>query len=425
MTAGIVGDCVMYDVCNRNTATEQNCPYYGAPIVLNDTTAVETVKRTAEEILLRRCTDFFPNASTPVCCTPGQVLTMEDSIQMAEGIFGRCQTCLKNMMKGICGVACDPNQDKYLTILEERFSVQTSRNYAYRVEYRMDPDYMFNVYDTCRQVIHPSSGRQAMELACGTEATKCTPEKLFFYMGDPLANPLVPFKIEYTPVSNESIRFTSDTKVCELAYEDSYACSCSDCAESCPIAEPPQPDDRGYLIFELNGTTFIVAIIIGSFGIIALMFTTCVFGSGPKFNFDLPAFLGGFEHADLWLTKFFRWWGRSELRYETFVKSLLNNFIISPECANNPVLVLAISSWIIAGLSYGALQLQITVDPVELWANPTSRSRIEKDYFDSRFGPFYRTNQIFIKPKPFIDDASRKFINPNYFTNPLSPPPPK
>lgn len=68
--------------------------------------------------------------------------------------------------------------------------------------------------------------------------------------------------------------------------------------------------------------------------------------------------------------------------------------------------MLAIASWVIAGLSYGALQLQITVDPVELWASPSSRSRIEKDYFDSRFGPFYRTNQIFIKPNK-LDKVSQ------------------
>lgn len=60
--------------------------------------------------------------------------------------------------------------------------------------------------------------------------------------------------------------------------------------------------------------------------------------------------------------------------------------------------MLAICSWIIAGLGYGATMLKITVDPVELWASPDSRSRVEKDYFDSRFSPFYRTNQIFIKP---------------------------
>lgn len=67
-------------------------------------------------------------------------------------------------------------------------------------------------------------------------------------------------------------------------------------------------------------------------------------------------------------------------------------------CAQNPVLILAISSWLIAGLIYGIRDLIIVTDPVELWASPTSRTRMEKDYFDSRFGPFFRTNQIFIKP---------------------------
>ncbi len=67
-------------------------------------------------------------------------------------------------------------------------------------------------------------------------------------------------------------------------------------------------------------------------------------------------------------------------------------------CANNPILVLFIFSWIIAGLSYGIQYLVIVTDPIELWASPTSEARIEKDYFDSRFGSFYRTNQVFIKP---------------------------
>lgn len=42
--------------------------------------------------------------------------------------------------------------------------------------------------------------------------------------------------------------------------------------------------------------------------------------------------------------------------------------------------------------------MEVTTDPVELWASPNSRSRREKDYFDSIFGPFYRTAQVFIKP---------------------------
>lgn len=47
--------------------------------------------------------------------------------------------------------------------------------------------------------------------------------------------------------------------------------------------------------------------------------------------------------------------------------------------------------------------LNITTDPVELWASATSRSRIEKEFFDSNFEPFYRVEQIIIKPKTTRD----------------------
>lgn len=39
---------------------------------------------------------------------------------------------------------------------------------------------------------------------------------------------------------------------------------------------------------------------------------------------------------------------------------------------------------------------QIITDPVELWASPASRSRVERDFFDRNFEPFYRTEQVII-----------------------------
>lgn len=56
------------------------------------------------------------------------------------------------------------------------------------------------------------------------------------------------------------------------------------------------------------------------------------------------------------------------------------------------------SAILVVGLSVGVFFMKITTDPVELWAAPHSRSRAEKDYFDDKFGPFYRTAQVFIKP---------------------------
>jgi Niemann-Pick C1 protein len=65
--------------------------------------------------------------------------------------------------------------------------------------------------------------------------------------------------------------------------------------------------------------------------------------------------------------------------------------------ASHPAIVLFASSWVVAALVYGAFDLQVTTDPVEIWASPQSRSRLEKEYFDSRFEPFYRTEQVFVK----------------------------
>lgn len=48
-------------------------------------------------------------------------------------------------------------------------------------------------------------------------------------------------------------------------------------------------------------------------------------------------------------------------------------------------------------LGHGIKYLKITTDPVELWAGPSSKSRVEREFFDSNFEPFYRIEQIIIK----------------------------
>ncbi|EFN76025.1 Niemann-Pick C1 protein [Harpegnathos saltator] len=66
--------------------------------------------------------------------------------------------------------------------------------------------------------------------------------------------------------------------------------------------------------------------------------------------------------------------------------------------ATYPIIALFTISYVIVGLSYGIGYLAVTVNPIEIWAAPDSRARMEKDYYDTRFQPFYRTEQIYIKP---------------------------
>lgn len=50
-------------------------------------------------------------------------------------------------------------------------------------------------------------------------------------------------------------------------------------------------------------------------------------------------------------------------------------------------------------LSIGILtNFQAVTDPVKLWSAPSSRARLEKDFFDQNFNPFYRVQQLIIFP---------------------------
>lgn len=66
-------------------------------------------------------------------------------------------------------------------------------------------------------------------------------------------------------------------------------------------------------------------------------------------------------------------------------------------CATYPWLTLFLGACLIVGLGHGIKYLKVTTDPVELWASPSSRSRVEREYFDSHFEPFYRNEQIIIR----------------------------
>ena len=67
-------------------------------------------------------------------------------------------------------------------------------------------------------------------------------------------------------------------------------------------------------------------------------------------------------------------------------------------CASNPWKVILLGLMVASVLCVGILYLDMTTDPVELWASPTSKSRIQKNYYDENFEPFYRTAQVFIRP---------------------------
>ncbi|XP_006903115.1 PREDICTED: niemann-Pick C1 protein [Elephantulus edwardii] len=66
-------------------------------------------------------------------------------------------------------------------------------------------------------------------------------------------------------------------------------------------------------------------------------------------------------------------------------------------CVRNPGCVIFFSLVFIGACSSGLMFVRVTTNPVDLWSAPSSQARREREYFDTRFGPFFRTEQLIIR----------------------------
>lgn len=52
---------------------------------------------------------------------------------MADSIFGRCSTCIKNMIRGICDFTCAPDQSRFMEVKNQSLNEETQKNYITEV----------------------------------------------------------------------------------------------------------------------------------------------------------------------------------------------------------------------------------------------------------------------------------------------------
>ena len=248
-------------------------------------------------------------------------------------------------------------------------------------------------FESCRNVQFPGMGNVLTFLCGAWGVADCTPFRWFDFMGD-TANGYAPFMIHYDYFAgSEDNQISEDGHIyhnpeiipCNEAAPELSACGCTNCPAACAGVKLPQFDEKEdwfnwdvnsnlvHLAFAVNPDFKIgdhdgLAIIMGAiFAIGSLLFLA--------FATDLFAWFGAAQTQAT--ISVFTWWG-------TFA-------------ARHPLPVILVSIGLVGGLCTGITMLEVTTDPIELWASPTSRSRVEKDFFDSEFRPFYRTAIVIVK----------------------------
>lgn len=313
----------------------------------------------------------LPDDEIFTCCSSDQVFSMAESLTLAESILGRCPTCFRNFARQICEMNCAADQSRFVDV---KYQPDADGNlYVNEIDYRLHEDFMLGAHSSCADVVVPQTGTNALNMMCGS-AVNCTAEAWFSFTGDTQANPITPVQVNFHMTSDKETSMHKEILPCDETYEGDLPCSCMDCVRTCPDSKPYVPDICS--VFTLSCVGFSIGIVF--FVITVLIFILITYLQLRKQNREHPAKES--TSGPNMMTKMFQ---------KLFAK-------IGGMSASNPVLIIMITTWVVFGMIFGVLNLNLTSNPIELWSAPDSRSRQELNFFNERFGPFYRTAQVFL-----------------------------
>ena len=384
-----------YGQCEKNRATNLplNCFYNGKAKLIEN--------RESRDILAKLCPEFS-HKDSKVCCDIKQILSLQSGIQSAQQMMTRCPACWKNFRELYCQMTCSPNNSLFIDPI-----LTLSKKSVQSIEYNVDQTFRDGLYNSCKNVIFPSSNQKIMNFLCGTKAENCNPLKFLRFMGDPTLNgDSSPFLIEYppSPKANSSIvPMYVDVKLCDktvyIPYTNSTAaaCSCQDCIESCPPVPHYTPTthwelDVGDIHF--NIISFATLLVYLAFLVVFTAGSIVYFkysSNRKTFSEHSKAVVGGRQRSPGLVA----YLGKSMDQKIKLVFSKWGNI-----CSDYSIIVIIGAVVFVIICSIGLVKFTVITDPVKLWSAPGSQARREKDIFDSKFSPFFRTAQIIFSVKP-------------------------
>ncbi|XP_048590646.1 NPC intracellular cholesterol transporter 1 isoform X2 [Nematostella vectensis] len=395
------GYCVWYGQCTEPGQTPAlNCLYNEPAKELNDTKAMN--------ILKNLCPKIAQGGKT--CCDLRQLEALDSNLNTLRQFTSRCPACWQNMLDMYCESTCSPDQSLFMDPTSVVGFPPYTPYMINTINYYIAPEYKDQLFKSCKDVIFPGNNEKILNLLCGQSAETCSPQKLLEYMGS-TSNGQAPFDIHYPEIirpnmtwMNQTAYKCSESFINPLTNRTSAKCSCQDCHGSCPVLPPEPPTPKQKTIIGLSILSFVLLVVFIGFFILFMGISCYKILSKPAYmrlpdnvvargvvyteerppsnviNVEIARKPGCFEvmgvAMEQKLRKIFSLWGLW--------------------CSNHPYTVIVGCIVFVGILAGGVGYYSIIKDPVKLWSAPQSRARQEKDLFDSKFSPFYRTEQLII-----------------------------
>ncbi|KAL9963259.1 hypothetical protein ACROYT_G032442 [Oculina patagonica] len=395
------GYCVWYDQCTSGDKA-LNCVYNGPAKNMSDPKGLR--------LLNSICPEF---RGQHTCCSTKQLEALSKNLQTMAQLTTRCPACWNNMRRLYCQLTCNQDQSLYMDPSAVHNETKTGLTID-EIKYYVAPTFKQGLFDSCKDVNFPGNNEKALNLLCGTTAEKCTAQKLIEYMGN-TDNGFAPFKIHYPTNLTGSMSWMNETIfTCNKPFVDpqtnktASACSCQDCVASCPARPSPPPQATHRKIMGLDVLSFSLLV---TYIILFLIFFPVSILCTMRKNSKRYALLPDNSQANL----------RYSGNYPPVSSPSEPEMVDSPPglcerlgsklesvlrhgftkwgvwCSTHPYYVMGGSLVVVAILACGLIKFTVVTDPVDLWSAPDSTARKQKEIFDSKFGPFYRTEQLIIR----------------------------
>lgn len=375
------GYCVWYGQCTSG-AKPMNCFYNKPAKELNDTEGIKILDDTCPEM-----------KGQPTCCDTKQLNALATNLQIMKQLTSRCPACWNNMRRLYCEMTCSKDQSLFMdpkTLINKNTTI-------YDIYYYVSETFKQGLYDSCKDVPFPGNNGKVMKLLCNRPERKCSPQILLTFMGSS-SNGHAPFTIEFPTNLTPDLHWMNKTIFkCNEPFFDvqrnrnATPCSCQDCSASCPALPPLPPKPSPPKILGLDILSFCLLVTFLTFLVIYIPTSIfCALLKTRKFASEPAVDNTHFQEVDNP--------GICE-RLGSKLESALRYWFTcwGIWCSSHPLLVVGACFVVVGGLSCGLFFFTVTTDPVQLWSSPNSEAHRQKDIYDSKFNPFFRTEQLIIR----------------------------
>ncbi|KAL7418549.1 niemann-Pick type C-related protein 1 [Cryptotrichosporon argae] len=396
---------------------------FGAELPCPDDGPAEPVSDEALALFASVCGPAYEPPSH-VCCTSEQLETLGSRLQQAAPLIASCPACSNNFRALFCDFTCSPDQATFLSVTKTQKTTD-GRTAVKAVEYAVNDEFKDGFFESCRSVQFGATNGFAMEFLGGGANNSSAFVK---YLGDERPGLGSPFQIDFP--EHPDTAFSRRPLGCD-DNDINARCVCADCPSVCPslpyVAPPHANTCRVGAVSCLTFSLLIiysVAILAGllfyswkqvarvrqkRYERVALLDPPLSPGTNANGSTGLDGLVGrGHEDADSGPSgsiHFRLGRGASLLNPMEHLQPKQNKvnaalrrlfYRLGLLCARNTMETFAITALVVALINIGWKFFAVETDPVRLWVSPSSESAQEKAYFDESFGPFYRTEQIFV-----------------------------